>query len=83
MGYIHYSNGHTRLPNIGLNALMLSTSLSYANRKQVAVIKEKEKPSFTRSSYFVLESNAGLGIHGLADQFNTHKNVYSISLLGA
>lgn len=83
MGYFHYSNGHTRLPNIGLNALMLSTSISYANRRQVAVMKEKEKPSFSRSSYYVLESNVGLGIHVLSDQFNTLKNVYSTSLLGA
>ncbi|WP_299208287.1 acyloxyacyl hydrolase [uncultured Dokdonia sp.] len=83
MGYFHYSNGHTRLPNIGLNALMLSTSIAYTNKKQIEITKEKEVPSYTRSSYYALESNVGLGIQVLSDQFNTHKNVYSISLLGA
>lgn len=83
MGYFHYSNGHTRLPNIGLNALMLSTSIEYAHKKQTETIKQKERPSYGRSSYYTLESNVGLGIHVLSDQFNSHKNVYSTSLLGA
>ncbi len=84
-GYFHYSNGHTKLPNRGLNALMLSTSIEYeyAKRKPTQEAKEVEMPKYQKSSYYVLESNIGLGFQVLSDQFNVKKSVYSISIAGS
>ncbi|MFC4636523.1 acyloxyacyl hydrolase [Dokdonia ponticola] len=84
-GYFHYSNGHTKLPNRGLNALMLSTSIAYeyTKRKPLHNTNESEIPNYQRSTYYTLESNMGLGFQVLSDQFNTKKSVFSISMLGS
>ena len=84
-GFFHYSNGHTKLPNRGLNAVMLSTSVGYeyTKRKPIQDTKEPDAPRYHASTYYSLESNIGLGIQVLSDQFNATKNVYSTSILAA
>ncbi len=77
MGYFHHSNGHTRLPNQGLNSFLVSLS---------ADIKKEEKPrvspirDFQRSRYPYLSFRTGYGANVLSNHtFNDKKNIYTIT----
>ncbi len=63
-GYIHHSNGHTQLPNLGLNSFLASVSstLFLSPLRDVHLDEyKKSKPGKTRQ-YFV-EVRSGLGMH--------------------
>ncbi|WP_161555233.1 acyloxyacyl hydrolase [Dokdonia sinensis] len=79
LGAMHHSNGHTRLPNDGINTFHLSLA---------AAIKSKEKNTVAtipimreRSIYHYLSARLGLGLNALGDSFplDDKKGVYSLS----
>lgn len=80
LGYIHNSNGHTRLPNQGLNSFMggISAQLNYTTIDESQ--KQKDSSSFKRSTYNYLNAETGLGIRVLAPLFNTQKPVYNLNI---
>lgn len=79
IGYFHHSNGHTRLPNQGLNSFLLSVSAAIKTKKAL-----ETPPSFTtleRSVYPYISVHGGYGINvlGKPDPFNDKKPVYTFS----
>ena len=79
VGYFHHSNGHTNLPNQGLNSFLVSLS---------ADIKDTGKPdvgppdfSFSRTAndYISIRGGYGINVLSLAEVFNDPKSVYTLS----
>lgn len=78
-GYVHNSNGHTKLPNQGYNSFLLSFGAEiYTNKKtpseNIMPIKKDEK---TISNYISIRS--GYGINVLSEAFDDKESVYTIS----
>jgi hypothetical protein len=86
-GYLHDSNGHTQLPNAGLNKAMFSMSAtSFFNRKRnVSEKKIVNREQENRNIYFLNVRN-GWGMHELGGTFGpvggTQEGVYSLALSG-
>jgi len=78
LGYLHHSNGHTRLPNQGLNSFLLSIS-SEINAKPVAseISDFSQKPERERTSQLYFSIRGGIGQNVLSEVFNDKKEVYS------
>ncbi|MDC8004534.1 acyloxyacyl hydrolase [Aureisphaera galaxeae] len=79
IGYFHHSNGHTRLPNQGLNSFLLSVSADIKSKKAM-----QEPVSFLaleRSIYPYLSFRGGYGINvlGKPEPFNDKKPVYTFA----
>lgn len=74
LGYLHHSNGHTSLPNQGLNSLATSISARFSTVKETV---DFEKPKFSAKSQTYFSSRIGLGQNVLSEKFNTKKEVYS------
>ncbi|MCF1421138.1 acyloxyacyl hydrolase [Mangrovimonas futianensis] len=79
LGYYHHSNGHTKLPNQGLNSLLVS----FSGDIRWQHINQTEEPitnDFKRNSYRYFSSAFGLGWNTLSNKFNSTKNVYNLTL---
>ena len=79
-GYFHQSNGHTRLPNQGLNSFLFSisrqSSYSFNQRKRTIDTLQKKEHKKSTQSYFTIRTRAGLNV--LSEVFNDRKGVYTI-----
>ncbi len=81
LGYIHYSNGHTQLPNQGLNSFLLSLSSTIGKEPVISDTKENnQKFEKIRSSQKYLSIRTGIGQNVLSESFNDKKEVYSIAV---
>jgi len=78
LGYFHHSNGHTKLPNQGLNSFLLSFTAQF-NQQKVPLTKRKEN-IFNRSTYNYFSFRTGIGQNVLSEIFNDKKNVYTAAL---
>ncbi|MEW7292629.1 acyloxyacyl hydrolase [Aquimarina sp. 2304DJ70-9] len=80
LGYTHYSNGHTQLPNQGLNSFLLSLSSSIGQERERSdeYVKEK-KQNRSRSSQTYFSLRTGIGQNVLSRVFNDKKEVYSVA----
>ncbi|MCF6341276.1 MAG: acyloxyacyl hydrolase [Bacteroidales bacterium] len=64
LGFIHHSNGHTKMPNLGLNSVLFSISSRIyldpvqANNKEVF-----RKPKHKQTRQYFLMARVGIGIH--------------------
>ena len=77
LGYFHNSNGHTRLPNNGLNTFLVSV-YSQLNFKKEATNNPVVSPiSSTLQNYFT--SRFGMGRRVLSVYDNAAKDVYAIA----
>lgn len=79
LGYFHNSNGHTRLPNNGLNTFLFSvySELNF-NKKEVTVVEESNiTHDKTSQRYFT--TRFGLGQRVLSKYNNDSKDVYAFS----
>jgi len=82
VGYFHHSNGHTRLPNQGLNSFLLSVSADIKDPVKTQRAKDEfVQPEFNRSIYDYVSLRTGLGMNvlGEAEVFNENKGVYTIA----
>ncbi|HAP01785.1 MAG TPA: hypothetical protein DCQ93_07685, partial [Bacteroidetes bacterium] len=63
-GFLHSSNGHTQLPNFGINSAMLSLSFQYFTKPITAqqTIVDRTIPT-DRTLHFILQSRFGIGYH--------------------
>lgn len=65
-GFIHHSNGHTQLPNLGLNSLLFSISsrfyLKPLNNEQLYGLKRPQKK---RERDYFISARSGFGYHEL------------------
>lgn len=77
LGYLHHSNGHTSLPNQGLNSLAASISAKLGNKAKT--VSSFNKPIFQSKSQTYFAFRFGLGQNVLSEKFNTKKEVYTIS----
>lgn len=79
VAYLHHSNGHTKLPNIGYNSFLVT--LSYESRfhkidpEALALAPE----TYSRSTYNHLEARVGFGVNVLSHIINDPKPVYAFS----
>jgi len=82
LGYLHFSNGHSRIPNTGLNTLLVSTRMQYnfAIGDQNYVKEKVFRPAFKKSRQRYFEIRPLFGRHALSEEFNRHKNVYGLSV---
>ena len=84
-GIIHHSNGHTQLPNVGLNSLLFSFSsrfyLQALNNEQLNGTK---KPKIKRTKDYFISARNGFGVHILGGAKGSNgdekKMVYSLSV---
>jgi len=77
-GIIHHSNGHTKLPNQGLNSLAMSFSAKIHRENNSDFTYEK--PSFESKSQVYFSVKTGVGQNVLSDKFNHKKEVYDFSI---
>lgn len=81
LGYMHHSNGHTRLPNQGLNSLQLSLSSMIKAKSEVIPLQETSQQSEkTRTSQTYFSIRTGIGQNVLSEVFNNKKEVYSAAV---
>jgi len=77
LGYLHHSNGHTKLPNQGLNSLAASVSAKIdAPSNNTDNFK---KPFFKTKSQTYFAFRFGIGQNVLSEKFNSKKEVFTIS----
>jgi lipid A 3-O-deacylase PagL len=79
-GLIHHSNGHSRLPNQGLNSLLASISSTIDSKSSRTNFNEQllePKKVNTQQTYF--STRIGFGQNVLSEIFNDKKPVYTIA----
>lgn len=81
-GFFHQSNGHTSLPNQGLNSFLFSISRQSNhnfNNRSKPVDTELPPDNYDKSiqSYFTFRS--GFGVNVLSEAFNDKKAVYTLA----
>ncbi|MEZ4779252.1 MAG: acyloxyacyl hydrolase [Flavobacteriaceae bacterium] len=79
IGYYHHSNGHTKLPNQGLNSFLMSVSadIKYPEKENLnAATTEK---TFEKSIYTFTSLRFGYGTNVLALAFNDKKPIYTLA----
>lgn len=81
LGYFHNSNGHTRLPNNGLNTFLVSL-YSQFNGKSKAVSPAIERTTITetKTKQIFYEARFGLGEKVLSKYDATKKDVYTYAV---
>ncbi len=77
LGYFHNSNGHTRLPNNGLNTFLVSVYSQLNFNKKAVVASSDTISSKTTQRYFT--ARFGIGQRVLSKYNNDPKNVYAYS----
>ena len=81
-GFFHHSNGHTKLPNQGLNSFLVSISRQSSynfNYKKVPEENKTPKTDFENNlqQYFTIRT--GVGLNFLSEYFNDRKGVYTLA----
>lgn len=79
VGATHFSNGHTRLPNHGLNSVLatLKTEFKYSKKEHIDSNKIIDISQSMTQNY--VSTRFGLGQKVLARGYNSVKNVYTAS----
>ncbi len=81
-GYFHQSNGHTKLPNQGMNSILLSLSREVNYTTETKKTPLLSKNNFLKSTYWFIRLRTGVGQNALAEYLNSRKPVYTISFSG-
>lgn len=79
LGYFHNSNGHTRLPNNGLNTFLFSVNSQFNFSKKEIVVTENSNRSSDQTSQRYFTTRFGLGQRVLSKYTNDSKDVYAFS----
>ncbi len=80
LGYTHNSNGHTRLPNQGLNSLVATVEAEFMSDKSLRALKPYIKDSAavkTKERYLNVRTSIGQNV--LSEVYNDKKEVYSFA----
>lgn len=78
--YFHHSNGHTRLPNQGINSFLGSFSIDFNKTDHSRETgRLGSTPGKTKYSYFSGRFGYGINVLSLADPFNDKKPVYTVA----
>jgi len=81
MGYNHSSNGHTKLPNQGLNSFLASISANIKSKKG-SLQKPLDESKTPRTVQWYFSSRFDVGQNVLSEDFNDKKAVYSLAFSG-
>lgn len=82
-GYTHHSNGHTSLPNQGLNSVVASLEAEFMNSKNLEMLDENEPDSLrARHISKYINVRTGIGQNVLSVFFNDRKEVYTLAISG-
>lgn len=80
LGYLHSSNGHTRLPSQGLNSFLTSISTTINIKSKIDINSNVIKtPLKSKSSHTYFSARFGLGQNVLSEVFNDIKPVYTLA----
>ena len=80
-GYNHSSNGHSRLPNQGLNSFLAGVSTTFNSKDNSSQeYLDSSKSATTKQLYF--SSRFDIGQNVLSEIFNDKKEVYSVAFSG-
>lgn len=79
VGYLHHSNGHTRLPNQGLNMFLVSLSADVKYKKDEEPLNAAPTLKRSRYSYMAIRTGYGNNVLSTAEGFNDLKGIYTIS----
>ncbi len=82
IGIYHQSNGHTSLPNDGLNSVLASVSMqNHYNSKKSIFNTDTDfiKNEYPKSSYYYFDFRYGQGVNVLSEELNDRNGVYSVA----
>ncbi|MDN5212430.1 acyloxyacyl hydrolase [Fulvivirgaceae bacterium BMA12] len=86
-GYWHSSNGHTTLPNFGMNSMMVTLATQFFTQPVNRRFYEDNHFQIDKTKHFFLNFRTGLGVHELGGARGPtegpKKNVYTIAFGGA
>jgi hypothetical protein len=69
IGYSHASNGHTQLPNLGINSALVSIAAQFYKKQNTAYLQpNKNKNSFELNKHYTLGVEKGIGFHEFGNQ---------------
>ena len=77
LGYLHHSNGHSKLPNQGLNSLAAGVSAKIDTQSNKT--DNFKNPVFNSKSQTYIAFRSGIGQNVLSEKFNSKKEVFIIS----
>lgn len=78
-GLTHFSNGHTRWPNLGLNSYLATVKTEFNFAKANSILADnKTQPSLSNTQTYYT-SRLGFGQKTLYRNYNSVKNVYTAS----
>ncbi|MBL4667889.1 MAG: acyloxyacyl hydrolase [Flavobacteriales bacterium] len=84
IGFSHASNGHTQLPNLGINSGLISLSTQFYNKKTTNYQLTKNKHSVNQKKVYSVSLRRGLGFHEYGDEDGpvggSKRKVHSTSL---
>ena len=80
LGYSHHSNGHTKLPNQGLNSFLVSISKPYRFKSNKKVKVHENTPEASRQNYWLLQSGLGMNVLSIPESFNDLQPVHTLSI---
>ena len=81
LGYTHNSNGHTRLPNQGLNSFVASVEAEFMSAKAIEELQPYIKDTTAvRTKERYLSIRTGIGQNVLSEVYNDKKEVYSFAV---
>ncbi len=86
-GYFHYSNGHTQLPNLGLNSVLVSLSAKFYPRPlRDEYFLDYDKPVLEKTKQLFISARSGIGFNELggpgSDFERIKKIIYTVSIGG-
>jgi hypothetical protein len=85
LGVFHQSNGHTKLPNEGVNTALLSVSSRFVLKNKSLINKSTQifdKTKVKKISNHFYELRYGYGIQAFISEESKKKSVYSFSVKG-
>ncbi|QIE58313.1 acyloxyacyl hydrolase [Rasiella rasia] len=78
-GYLHHSNGHTRLPNNGYNSLIGSVSALIGTKNRTVTELDDSQEREKTSAYYI-SPRFSLGSNTLSLIYNDKKAVYTVAI---
>lgn len=79
LGYFHNSNGHMRLPNVGLNTFLISAYSELKFKRKPASLSAADSAGYRRTSQTYYCVRGGIGQKVLSKYSTQRKDVYAFS----
>ncbi len=78
LGYTHHSNGHTKLPNHGLNTFLIGVNIKY-NPQNKAIDYSTSLDTLKAKKLRFYSLSTGIGLQAISENQNAPKPVYAAS----